>query len=165
MDLLQKMLDLLESYLLMDAQGITLVSFALQANLSSYPQTCGTALCSTLAKAMTTSKQNSDSTRRILTTLSLLVRTAPLSHLAHSLIDASIFQNIIAALEDDKASGQILAAYLEVLSRIALIDPHVFLQMVTETALRQGRDGTKVLDEVLDAMWRDFDYVGDARTR
>ncbi len=114
---------------------------------------------------MTTSEPNSDSIRRLLTSLALLIRTAPLPHLAPLLFDASIFQGIITALEDDKASGLILAAYLEIFARIALIDPHIFVQMVTETASRQRRDGHKVLEEVLDALWRNFDYVGDARIR
>jgi len=114
---------------------------------------------------MTTSKPNSDSTRHLLTSLSLLVRTAPLPHLAQLLLDASIFQTVLTALEDDKASGLILASYLEILSRIALINPQAFLGMVAETATRQGRDRHKVLEEVLDALWRNFDYVGDARMR
>ena len=114
---------------------------------------------------MTISKPNSDSTRRLLATLSLLVRTAPLSNLALQLLDASIFHSIITALEDDKASGIILASYLEIFSRIAIIDPHIFLQMVAEVAVRHGRDGQKVLEQVLDAVWRNFDYVGEARMR
>lgn len=37
--------------------------------------------------------------------------------------------------------------------------------MVGESARRQGRDGHKVLEETLDALWRNFDYVGDAPGR
>jgi hypothetical protein len=46
-----------------------------------------------------------------------------------------------------------------------MVDPNVFLQMVAETARRNGREGDKQLDEVLDALWRNFDYVGGARER
>jgi len=46
-----------------------------------------------------------------------------------------------------------------------MIDPNVFLQMVAENARRGGRDGEKDLGVVLDALWRNFDYVGDARSR
>jgi hypothetical protein len=81
------------------------------------------------------------------------------------LLDSGLFQFSLQALEDDKASGLILAAHLEILSRIALTQPNVFLQMVAEAARRQGRDGHKVLEETLDAMWRNFDYVGDAAGR
>jgi hypothetical protein len=88
-----------------------------------------------------------------------------LSLLAPLLLEAGIFQHILTALEDDKASGIILAAYLDVLARIAMIDPNVFLQMVAETARRNGRDGEKQLEEVLDALWRNFDYVGGPRER
>jgi hypothetical protein len=102
---------------------------------------------------------------RVLSTITLLIRTSSLSTLAHLLLDAGIFQHVITALDDDKASGLILASYLEILARIAMIDPNVFLQMVAETARRGGRDGDKDLEVVLDAMWRNFDYVGEARMR
>nr|XP_031857373.1 uncharacterized protein CI109_007237 [Kwoniella shandongensis]KAA5524445.1 hypothetical protein CI109_007237 [Kwoniella shandongensis] len=151
MDLLPKLLGLLDSYILLDAAGIT--------------QTYGDAITSTLAKALLTSKANSNSIKRLLQTISLLVRTAPLNQLATLLLSAGIFQHITIALEDDKASGQILAAYLEILSRIAMVDPNGFLQMVGESARRQSKDGSKLLEEVLDALWRNFDYVGETRMR
>lgn len=44
-------------------------------------------------------------------------------------------------------------------------DPAIFLQMVAECARREGRDGHKMLEETLDAIWRNFDYVADARGR
>lgn len=116
-------------------------------------------------QALTVTKLPADALRQVLTTISLLIRTAPLQSLAHHLLDAGIFQHAITALDDDKASGLILAAYLEILSRIAMIDPNVFLQMVAETARRGGRNGEKDLEVVLDAMWRNFDYVGEARMR
>jgi len=100
-----------------------------------------------------------------LTTISLLIRTSPLSSLAHLLLDSGIFQHALTALDDDKASGLVLASYLEILARIAMIDPNVFLQMVAETARRGGRDEVKDLEIVLDAIWRNFDYVGEARMR
>ena len=81
------------------------------------------------------------------------------------MLDAGIFQHAITALDDDKASGLILASYLEILSRIAMIDPNVFLEMVAETARRGSRNPEKDLEVVLDAMWRNFDYVGEARMR
>ncbi|WWC98998.1 hypothetical protein V866_005892 [Kwoniella sp. B9012] len=151
MDLLPKLLPLLDSYLLLDASGIT--------------QAYGEAITSTFAKALTTSKPNAEAVSRILVTVSLLIRTAPLAQLAPLLLHSGIFQHITTALEDDKASGLILAAYLEILSRIAILDPRIFLQLVAESARMQSRDGQKLLDEVLDALWRNFDYVGETRMR
>nr|XP_019050076.1 hypothetical protein I302_00497 [Kwoniella bestiolae CBS 10118]OCF29006.1 hypothetical protein I302_00497 [Kwoniella bestiolae CBS 10118] len=151
MDLLSKLLPLLDSYLLLDATGIT--------------QAYGEAITSTFAKALATSKPNAEAVSRILSTISLLVRTAPLAQLAPLLLHSGIFQHITTALEDDKASGLILAAYLEILSRIAMLDPRIFLQLVAESARMQNRDGVKLLDEVLDALWRNFDYVGETRMR
>jgi len=94
-----------------------------------------------------------------------MIRLSPLSALAPLLIQYNIFQRIVFALEDDKASGLILAAYLEILSRIILADPNGFLQIAFEAARVQGKDATKMLEEVLDAFWRNFDYVDEKRMR
>ena len=117
------------------------------------------------SKALSISKPNSDSVRRILTTISLTVRLTPLSQLAPLLLNSGVFQHILTALEDDKASGLILAAYLEILARIALADAHGFLLMIGEAEKRQSAASEKLLEECLDAVWRNFDYVGDTRMR
>ena len=116
-------------------------------------------------QALNASAKNADAVRRILTTLSLLIRTAPLPPLAQHLLDSGIFQHILTALEDDKASGLILASYLDILSRIAMIDPNIFLQMIAESARRASKSEERTLEEALDALWRNFDYVGEARMR
>ena len=151
LDLLNRLLGLLDSYLLLDA--------------TSFSSHYGSQLCATISQILSTSKANSDAIKRILSTISLLVRTTPIAQLGPLLLDADIFQHILAALEDDKASGMILAAYLEIIARIILADPNAFLHMVSESARRSNRPGEKVLEETLDAFWRNFDYVGDPRMR
>lgn len=166
MDLLPQMLGLLDSYILLDVASILQVcGYCKGARELTPNQIHGAALCASLAKALETSKANAESTRRILVTILLLVRTAPLGVLAQHLLDTSLFQSILIALEDDKASGLVLASYLEILGRIALLDPQAFLGMVAESAKRLGKDGHKVLEETLDAYWRNFDYVGEMRAR
>jgi hypothetical protein len=166
LDLLVTSLDLLDSYLLLDAAGILEVRpFPFSFVCASWRQINGANLCTTLYKSLTATKLPAAQLNRVLTTISLLIRTSPLSSLAHLLLDSGIFQHAITALDDDKASGLVLASYLEILARIAMIDPNVFLQMVAETARRGGRDEVKDLEIVLDAIWRNFDYVGEARMR
>jgi len=116
-------------------------------------------------KALTASGKNAENVSRTLVTISLLVRIAPLDQLAVNFVNAGLFNHILFALEDDKASGHILAAYLGILARISLRDPNMFLQFVAEQARRNNRDERKQLEEVLDAVWRNFDYVGGARER
>jgi len=162
------LLRLLDSYILLDAAGILQVSFLTQACLRGIeltPKSHGPSICSGISTALQTSKPNSDTSKRLLTTLSLLIRLSPITALAPLLLDSGIFQHTLKALEDDKASGMILAAHLEILARIAIADPGVFLGMVAEAARREGRDGHKMLEETLDAMWRNFDYVAEARGR
>lgn len=122
-------------------------------------------MCQAISQALTASKSNAKSLRRILTTVSLLVRLTPLNTLAPYLIEAGIFQHITIALEDDKASGLILAAYLEILSRIILADAPGFIQIASESARVQNQDPHKALEEIFDAFWRNFDYVGEPRMR
>lgn len=128
-------------------------------------QSRGNEVCQAISQALTASKTNPKSLRRILSTISLLVRTTPLNLLAPHLIEAGIFQHITFALEDDKASGLILAAYLEILSRIILADAQGFLHIATESARVQQRDAHRTLEEILDAFWRNFDYVAEPRMR
>ncbi|WOO78855.1 Importin-11 [Vanrija pseudolonga] len=151
MDLIKQLLPLLDSYLLLDAAGIT--------------QNFGGAICNSLMQAITTAGKNAEAVVRILTTVHLLVQTAPLESLAHSLLESGLYNHILQALEDDKASGTILAAYLFILARIALRDPTIFLQLASEQARISHRDGHKLLEEVFDAMWRNFDYVAESRNK
>ncbi|WVO14781.1 hypothetical protein L204_102419 [Cryptococcus depauperatus] len=151
MDLLQKFLALLDSYLLLDAPGLT--------------QIYGEMIAAALAKALAASRINTPAIGHILVTISLWIRTSPLPALSPHLLRAGIFHHITEALEDDKASGPILAAYLEILVRIAMTDPAIFLQMIQESAKLQNKDSCKLLEEALDAIWRNFDYVGDIRMR
>ncbi|OWZ26235.1 hypothetical protein C361_07067 [Cryptococcus neoformans Tu259-1] len=151
LDLLPKLLSLLDSYLLLDPVGIS--------------QAHGQAIASNLATALSTSNGNESAVICILATVSLWTRIAPLPVISSLLLQAGIFHHITTALEDDKASGLILAAYLEILSRIAMNNPNVFLQMVEESAKIQSQDVHKLLEEILDAVWRNFDYVGETRLR
>lgn len=128
-------------------------------------QSHGLAICSALSKALQISKPSSEQNKRLLITISLLVRLSPVQALAPLLLDSGIFQICLKALEDDKASGLILAAHLEILARIAMADPAVFLHLVEASAQREGKDAHKVLEETLDAIWRNFDYVAEARDR
>ncbi|WVQ92143.1 hypothetical protein IAS59_005951 [Cryptococcus gattii] len=151
LDLLPNLLSLLDSYLLLDPIGIS--------------QAHGHAIASNLATALSTSAGNESAVIRILATVSLWTRIAPLPVISSLLLQAGIFHHITTALEDDKASGLILAAYLEILCRIAMSNPNIFLQMVEESATIQSQDVHKLLEEILDAVWRNFDYVGDTRLR
>ncbi|KAE8540692.1 hypothetical protein D1P53_003056 [Cryptococcus gattii VGV] len=151
LDLLPNLLSLLDSYLLLDPIGIS--------------QAHGQAIASNLATALSTSAGNESAVIRILATVSLWTRIAPLPVISSLLLQAGIFHHITTALEDDKASGLILAAYLEILCRIAMSNPNIFLQMVEESATIQSQDVHKLLEEILDAVWRNFDYVGDTRLR
>lgn len=166
-DLLDSLLPLLDSYIVVDAQGIIQVRPIVLVFGDPHidQQSFGSTICTNLFSNISTVKSNTNESKRLLRTISLLVRTSPIQALAPLLLDSGLFQFSLKALEDDKAAGLVLAAHLEILTRIALRDPGVFLQMVAEAARREGKDGHRVLEETLDAIWRNFDYVGDATGR
>lgn len=151
MDLLTKLLPLLDSYILLDPARLV--------------EQFGLDICRSLLKAIDTSGRTQPNVLACLATLQTLVQVAPMQELAPALIDSGLYNRILTALEDDKASGTILAAYLGILARIAIREPAPFFQLAQEQALRNGRDGRKQLDEIFDAMWRNFDYVGESRAR
>lgn len=131
----------------------------------AHDQTYGLNICGSVLKAILASGRNQENVLRCLATLSLCVQIAPLHEFAAALLDSGLYGQILTALEDDKASGLILAGYLGILARIAVRDPALFIQLTEEHARRTGRDAHKQLEEVFDAMWRNFDYVGESRAR
>ena len=163
LDLLLVCLSLLDSYILLGAADLIQVRLLCQRVLTE--QNHGTAICDALMTALNTSQGNAGGVRRILITVCLLVRATPLQELAPLLLDTGVLNHILAALEDDKASGVILAAYLDILARIAMIDPAAFLFLLAGQAKRGSKDPAKQLEEALDAVWRNFDYVGEPRMR
>lgn len=122
-------------------------------------------------QALQIGAKNNNAVRRTETTVSLLARVVPLPTLAPVIIETGLFQHVITALENDTQSGVILAAYLDVLARMVLVDPSMFLQIVFEAArvmkLSDPKvpDAEAVLEQVLDSFWRNFDYVGETRMR
>ena len=150
-DLIDQILRLLDSYICLDPAGVI--------------QAFGPTICANLYTNLSNLKPNSDQAKRVLLSISYLVRSAPIHAVAPLLLDSGLFQFSLKALEDDTAAGLVLAAHLEIMGRIAMSDANVFLQMVAEAARRENKDGHKMLEEALDALWRNFDYVGDREGR
>ncbi|GMK54406.1 hypothetical protein CspeluHIS016_0109920 [Cutaneotrichosporon spelunceum] len=151
MDLLLRLLPLLDSYILLDAAGLV--------------EQFGLGICQALLKAIDTSGRTQNNVVGCLATVQTLVHAAPLQALAPGLLDSGLYNRVLTALEDDKASGTILAGYLAILARIAIRDQALFFQLAEEQARRNGREPHKQLEEIFDAMWRNFDYVGESRAR
>lgn len=111
------------------------------------------------------SNGNPNAVKEILGLLSQLLRAAPIASLAPLLSASGVFSLVVRALEAEKQSGLVLAAYLEVLARIMLADSQVFLQLVEQDAVSRHEPAETRLDSVLDATWASFDYAGEARPR
>jgi hypothetical protein len=108
---------------------------------------------------------NASAVKQALELLSELLRAVPMSTLAPLLSGSGLFSMITKTLEDEKQSGLVLAAYLEVLARIMLADPNIFLQLVQQDAVHRQQSEEVRLDAILDATWASFDYAGESRQR
>lgn len=96
----------------------------------------------------------------ILESLINLVRLTPSAYWAPRLAQNGVFQALCDGLDDEKASGTVLAAQLVTLCRMIMVDPSAFYQCIKHVAMAKGLSETRQLDTTLDAMWRSFDYVG-----
>jgi hypothetical protein len=103
--------------------------------------------------------------KTILESLCLLVRLTPSAYWAPRLAQNGVFQGLCDGLDDEKASGTVLAAQLVTLCRMIMVDPTAFYQCIKHVAMAKGFPETRQLDTTLDAMWRSFDYVGVAYDR
>ncbi|GHJ86997.1 hypothetical protein NliqN6_3399 [Naganishia liquefaciens] len=144
MDNLQQSLQLVDSYMLLDGQSIV--------------QTVGEASCDAFAAALRAADKNN--VKMVLESLTTLIRLTSSAYWAPRLAQNGVFQALCDGLDDEKASGTVLAAQLVTLCRVIMVDPSAFYQCVKHIASTKGLSETRQLETTLDAMWRSFDYVG-----
>ncbi|KAJ9092442.1 hypothetical protein QFC21_006824 [Naganishia friedmannii] len=149
MDNLQQNLQLVDSYLLLDGANIV--------------QTVGSGTCDAYAATLQAADKNN--VKGVLDSLDLLIRVTPSSYWAPRLAQNHIFQTICDGLDDEKASGTVLAAQLVTLCRIIMADAPAFYQLLQHIAMVKGLSEGRQVDTTLDAMWRCFDYVGVSYNR
>lgn len=170
MDNLQQNLQLIDSYLLLDGTSIVQVSNAhfhfatrdLNIRLWTH-QTVGSGTCDAYAATLQAADKNN--VKMVLDSLDLLIRVTPSSYWAPRLAQNQIFQTICDGLDDEKASGTVLAAQLVTLCRIIMADAPAFYQLLKHIAMVKGLSEERQIDTTLDAMWRCFDYVGVSYNR
>ncbi|KAI5451703.1 hypothetical protein NCC49_001352 [Naganishia albida] len=144
MDNLQQSLQLVDSYLLLDGASVV--------------QTVGEATCDAFAASLRAADKNN--IKIILESLGMLIRSTPSAYWAPRLAQNGVFQALCDGLDDEKASGIVLAAQLVTLCRMIMVDPPAFYRCIQHVAMTKGVPEAQQLETTLDAMWRSFDYVG-----
>jgi hypothetical protein len=121
-------------------------------------QTTGEGTCDAFAASLRAADKNN--VKMILESLGMLIRLTPSAYWAPRLAQNGVFQALCDGLDDEKASGIVLAAQLVTLCRMIMADPPAFYQCIQHVALTKGVPEAQQLETTLDAMWRSFDYVG-----
>ncbi|KDQ20506.1 hypothetical protein BOTBODRAFT_309717 [Botryobasidium botryosum FD-172 SS1] len=149
LDLLGTILNVIQSYLLLDATK------TLQAQGLPLHQACKQCMSQAL----------SANVKDLLINLNLMVQVAPSSLWAEAMHVSGLFWDLLKAVIDDKRSSNILTEHIYIFARMVLQDPLVFCQLISATASAQGIPETELYDKLLDQWWRKFDVMAEPRHR
>ncbi|KIO12672.1 hypothetical protein M404DRAFT_959382 [Pisolithus tinctorius Marx 270] len=150
LDLLGKVILIVESYLFVDAP-LVLQNFALE-------------LLNAVANALTGQAIETNQ-RGIITVMCYMTQLAPSSFWAEALHNSGIFNHVVKILRDDECSSAVLTDCVFVLARIAVADHEMFLRLVSAAAQVSGVPEDKIWEPILDQYWRQFDHMSEPRHR
>lgn len=92
--------------------------------------------------------------------------SSPSTWISH-FVNTGLAQKACDIIDDPKTGGPELAAYDTLLARVVLREPTAFATFVNAYAQTQvtANAVAKQLELTIDAMWRAYEYVGDAKRR
>ncbi|KAI6047441.1 ARM repeat-containing protein [Pisolithus marmoratus] len=150
LDLLGKVILVVESYLFVDAPLVL--------------QTFGLELLNAIANALT-GQMIETNQRGIITTLCFMTQLAPSPFWAEALHKSGFFNHVVKILRDDECSSFVLTDCVFILARIAVADHEMFLRLVSAAAQVSGVPEDKIWEPILDQYWRQFDHMSEPRHR
>ncbi|KAI6130399.1 ARM repeat-containing protein [Pisolithus croceorrhizus] len=150
LDLLGKVILIVESYLFVDAP-LVLQNFALE-------------LLNAVANAL--SGQAIETNQRgIITTVCFMTQLASSSFWAEALHNSGFFNHVVKILREDECSSAVLTDCVFILARIAVADHEMFLRLASAAAHVSGVPEDKIWEPILDQYWRQFDHMSEPRHR
>lgn len=150
LDLLGKIIFIVESYLLVDAPLI----------LQNFASGLMNAVTSTVTGQAVETNQ-----RGLLVTICFMTQLAPSSLWAEALYSSGFFNHIVKVLREDESSSALLTECIFVVARIAVADREMFPRLVSAAAQASGVPEEKVWEPILDQYWRQFDHMSEPRHR
>lgn len=108
-----------------------------------------------------------ESTRMLLESLDIVLQTSSPSTWINHFVNTGLAQKSCHVIDEPKTGGPELAAYDTLLARVILREPTAFATFVNAYAQTQvtANAVAKQLELTIDAMWRAYEYVGDAKRR
>ncbi|CCM04790.1 uncharacterized protein FIBRA_06983 [Fibroporia radiculosa] len=151
LDLLGKIMNIIESYILLDALQIL--------------QRIAVDMFRAFLQAM--NQATEINVMHMATSLTLIAQVAPSSQWGEALHVSGLFAFILKILTDegDKASTALLTECIYLLARMAISDKQMFLQLMSATAQSQDIAETKLWEVALDQWWTRFDNMSEPRLR
>ncbi|KAI6163060.1 ARM repeat-containing protein [Pisolithus thermaeus] len=150
LDLLGKVILIVESYLFVDAP-LVLQNFALE-------------FLNAVANAL--SGQAIETNQRgIITTVCFMTQLASSSFWAEALHNSGFFNHVVKILREDECSSAVLTDCVFILARIAVADHEMFLRLASAAAHVSGVPEDKIWEPILDQYWRQFDHMSEPRHR
>ncbi|CAE6485218.1 unnamed protein product [Rhizoctonia solani] len=145
-DLLGTLLQILESYLLLNATMVV--------------QLHGSALFEVLRKI-----HSSFNVRDVLAASELIFRLSDPTSWPESLHSSEYFWDLLKDVIQDKGNASVLSEHICLFSRIALQDPNVFNQLITAGAAAHQAQESPLFEGLLDQWWNKFDVIAESRLR
>ncbi|PIL37210.1 hypothetical protein GSI_00903 [Ganoderma sinense ZZ0214-1] len=139
MEMLGTIIHILEAYFLLDASRILQAGVAAAELFSAFNIAMKEALSANL-KHMTGA-------------LSLLTQVAPSALWGEALHRSGVFASVWKTLEEDKLPSPVLTEYVYFLSRIAMADQQLFLQLVSATAAALKLPEEQAWEPILNQWW------------
>ncbi|KAG6911227.1 hypothetical protein DXG01_003094 [Tephrocybe rancida] len=156
-DLLGKTISIIESYFLLDAPGIL--------------QACSVQLFTTFVVAFKSPSTMTTNATELMRVLNLLLQVAPSNLWGEALHTSGLFGYIVSTLIEgehtdyDKASTLLLTEHVLFLSRAAVVDRHMLIQLITATGPAHNLKEDHLWDSMFDQWFGKFDNMSEPRFR
>ncbi|KAG6833896.1 hypothetical protein H0H87_007907 [Tephrocybe sp. NHM501043] len=155
-DLLGKIISIIESYFLLDAPGIL--------------QACSVQLFTAFTKAFKSPLTMTTNATEMMRALNLLLQVAPSNLWGEALHTSGLFGYILTTLIEGeinraKASTLLLSEHVLFLSRAAVLDRNMLLQLISATAPAHNLKEEYLYDNMFDQWFGKFDNMSEPRLR
>ncbi|KAG6903497.1 hypothetical protein C0995_005520 [Termitomyces sp. Mi166 len=150
-DLLGKTISIIESYFLLDAPGIL--------------QACNVQLFTTFLVAFKSDATMTTNATEMMRALNLLLQVAPPNLWGEALHTSGLFGYILTTLIEGEASTILLKEYVLFLSRAAVVDRNMLLQLILATGPAHNLKMDHLFDNMFDQWFGKFDNMSEPRFR
>ncbi|KAG6821587.1 hypothetical protein H0H93_000096 [Arthromyces matolae] len=150
-DLLGRIVSILESYFLLDAPSIL--------------QACNVQLFTSFLTAFKSNSIMATNATDLMRSINLLLQLAPANLWGEALHTSGLFGYILTTLIEGEATTMLLTEHVLFLSRAAVVDRNMLLQLISATAPLHKLPVDRLFDNMFDQWFGKFDNMSEPRFR